>query len=338
MLHIILLILKILGLLILGILGLIVFLAAVVLLAPAGYCLEASGKDTPESLRGRLKFHWLFHLISGEMQYEDGRLAWRMRAGWKKFGSGMEEDEDVISDKTDTDATGPVPVLSEKTEEPQKSETEKIGLQESQPQKSRSQESQPLPAQTNPTPEKVRQKLEQEQAEQTGKAQNGPAKRGRKKARKRKRKKSLYERLKEFWEKIKYTFHKICDNIRALGKKKERLTSFVRNEVHKSAFLKVMRELRCFLKTLRPRKAEIYTEFGFTDPALTGYALALISMIYPFVGECTEIRPDFEHRVLRGRIYVKGRIRAVHIVAFALRLLTDKNVRTTYRHIRKFKL
>lgn len=328
MLHIILLILKILGLLILGILGLIVLLAAAVLLAPAGYCLEASGKDTPESLRGRLKFHWLFHLISGEMQYEDGRLAWRMRAGWKKFGSGMEEDEDVISDKTDTDATGPVPVLSEKTEEPQKSETEKSGLQESQPQ----------PAQTKDPPEKARKELEQDQAEQTGKIQTDPAESGREKARKRKQKQSLYERLKKFWEKIKYTFQKICDNIRALGKKKERLTSFVRNEVHKSAFLKVMRELRCFLKTLRPRKAEIYTEFGFTDPALTGYALALISMIYPFVGECTEIRPDFEHRVLRGRIYVKGRIRAVHIVAFALRLLTDKNVRTTYRHIRKFKL
>ena len=92
MLHIILLILKILGLLILGILGLIVLLTAVVLLAPAGYSLEASGKDTPESLRGRLKFHWLFRLISGEMEYKDGGLAWRMRAGWKKFGSGMEEE------------------------------------------------------------------------------------------------------------------------------------------------------------------------------------------------------------------------------------------------------
>lgn len=326
MLHIILLILKILGLLILGILGLIVFLAAVVLLAPAGYCLEASGKDTPESLRGRLKFHWLFHLISGEMQYEDGRLAWRMRAGWKKFGSGMEEY--AASGEPYTDENGSVPELSGKQEEPQKSE----------PEKSESEKSGPQPVQIKDPPEKVRQRLEQERAEQTEKAQDGPAESGREKARKRKRKKSPYERLKEFWEKIKYTFHKICDNIRALGKKKERLTAFVRNEVHKSAFFKVMRELRRFLKILRPRKAEIYAEFGFTDPALTGYVLALISMIYPFVGEYTEIRPDFEHRVLRGRIYVKGRIRAVYIVAFALCLLTDKNVRTTYRHIRKFKL
>ena len=299
MLHIILLILKILGLLILGILGLIVLLTAVVLLAPAGYSLEASGKDTPESLRGRLKFHWLFRLISGEMEYKDGGLAWRMRAGWKKFGSGMEED--AASGKADTDHNDPVPELPEKKKEQQKSETEKSGLQEIQTQ----------PVQTKDPPEK---------------------------ARKRKQKQSLYERLKKFWEKIKYTFQKICDNIRALGKKKERLTAFIQNEVHKSAFLKIMRELRRFLKTLRPRKAEVYAEFGFTDPAVTGYVLALISMIYPFVGEFTEIRPDFERRVLRGRICVKGRIRAVHIVSFALRLLADKNVRTTYRHVRKFKL
>ena len=299
MLHIILLILKILGLLILGILGLIVLLTAVVLLAPAGYSLEASGKDTPESLRGRLKFHWLFRLISGEMEYKDGGLAWRMRAGWKKFGSGMEED--AASGKADTDHNDPVPELPKKKKEQQRSETEKSGLQEIQTQ----------PVQTKDPPEK---------------------------ARKRKQKQSLYERLKKFWEKIKYTFQKICDNIRALGKKKERLTAFIQNEVHKSAFLKIMRELRRFLKTLRPRKAEVYAEFGFTDPAVTGYVLALISMIYPFVGEFTEIRPDFERRVLRGRICVKGRIRAVHIVSFALRLLADKNVRTTYRHVRKFKL
>ena len=326
MLHIILLILKILGLLILGILGLIVLLTAVVLLAPAGYSLEASGKDTPESLRGRLKFHWLFRLISGEMEYKDGGLAWRMRVGWKKFGSGMEED--AASGKADTDHNDPVPELPEKKKEQQRSETEKSGLQEIQTQ----------PVQTKDPPEKARKELEQDQAEQTGKIQTDPAESGREKARKRKRKQSLYERLKKFWEKIKYTFQKICDNIRALGKKKERLTAFIQNEVHKSAFLKIMRELRRFLKTLCPRKAEVYAEFGFTDPAVTGYVLALISMIYPFVGEFTEIRPDFERRVLRGRICVKGRIRAVHIVSFALRLLADKNVRTTYRHVRKFKL
>lgn len=301
MLHIILLILKILGLLILGILGLIVLVLAIALLAPAGYRLEASGKDTMESLRARLTFHWLFRLISGEMFYENGRFTWRMRAGWKKFGSGMEKEDD-------TDEIESVPESSGKPEKQRMSE--------------------PQPAHTKEQPEKVRKIPAEEKQEKVQGAY----------ARKTKQKQSLYERLKGFWEKIKYTFQKICDNIRSLGKKKERLTAFVRNEVHKSAFFKTVRELRRFLKTLRPRKAEVYAEVGFADPAVTGYVLALISMIYPFIGEHTEVLPDFEHRIFRGRIFVKGRIRALHIVSFVLRLLMDKNVRTTYRHIKKFKL
>lgn len=301
MLHIILLILKILGLLILGIMGLILLAIAIILLAPAGYRLEASGKDTMESLRARLTFHWLFRLISGEMFYENGRFTWRMRAGWKKFGSGMEKEDD-------TDEIESVPESSGKPEKQRMSE--------------------PQPAHTKEQPEKVQKIPAEEKQEKVQGAY----------ARKTKQKQSLYERLKGFWEKIKYTFQKICDNIRSLGKKKERLTAFVRNEVHKSAFFKTVRELRRFLKTLRPRKAEVYAEFGFADPAVTGYVLALISMIYPFIGEHTEVLPDFEHRIFRGRIFVKGRIRALHIVSFVLRLLMDKNVRTTYRHIKKFKL
>jgi hypothetical protein len=308
MLHIIFLILKILGLLILGIFGLIIIAVAIVLLAPAGYMLEVSGKDTLESMQGRLKFHWLLHLLSGELYYEDGRFAWRMRAGWKKFGSGMEKEDD-------TDEMESVPDSFGKPEKMPESRAEETS--EKQPE-----------AQTEEKADSGYAGVKAEHSKTEKKTD----------IRKTKQKHSLYERLKEFWEKIKYTFQKICDNIRSLVKKKKRLTAFIQNEVHKSAFFKVIRELRRFLKTLRPRKADVCAEFGFTDPAVTGYVLALISMIYPFIGEYAEIRPDFEHKILRGRVYVKGRIRALHAVSFALRLLLNKNVRTTYRHIRKFKL
>lgn len=299
MLHIILLILKILGLLILGILGLIILIISIVLLAPAGYRLEASGKDTLESVSGRLKFYWLFHLISGDMHYKDGRFTWRMRAAWKKFGSGMER-------KDDADKIEPVSESFEKPEKLVKSRTEEAPEKQSE-NRAGSRAAEEKPELESESPEEEKQKW------------------------------SLYERFKRFWEKIKYTFEKICDNIRSLIKKKERLTAFIQNEVHKSVFFKTVRELRRFLKTLRPRQADVYAEFGFTDPAVTGYMLALISMIYPFIGEYTEILPDFEHKIFCGRIFVKGRIRALHAVSFALRLLMDKNVRTTYRHIKKFK-
>ena len=90
MLHIILFILKIIGFLILGILALLLLLTAVFLLAPFVYRAEFSADDSPESIRGSIRFHWLMHLISGHVSYEDGTFTWHIRAAWKKFGS--EED------------------------------------------------------------------------------------------------------------------------------------------------------------------------------------------------------------------------------------------------------
>ena len=90
MLHIILFILKIIGFLILGILALLLLLTAVFLLAPFVYRAEFSADDSPESIRGSIRFHWLMHLISGHVSYEDGTFMWHIRTAWKKFGS--EED------------------------------------------------------------------------------------------------------------------------------------------------------------------------------------------------------------------------------------------------------
>lgn len=325
MLHIILLILKILGLLLLGILGLILLVVIIILVSPAVYRLEVFGEDTLESVKGKLRFHWLLHLVSGEISYEDSTLTWRIRAGWKRFGSDLENssawDTGAHEDKLPKDREYE-PQAGQHVEQKAEPRSEKIQKQKKEPEEA------PAGKDT------VRQNKNSTSGgkSETKRAENEEGRQAEKK------KSSLYERLKEFWEKIKYTFQKICDNIRSLVKKKERLTAFIQNEVHKSAFFKVIRELRRFLKTLRPRKADVCAEFGFTDPAVTGYVLALISMIYPFIGEYAEIRPDFERKILRGRVYVKGRIRALHAVSFALRLLLDKNVRTTYRHIRKFKL
>lgn len=325
MLQIILLILKILGLLLLGILGLILLVVLIFLVSPAVYRLEASGEDTMESVKGKLRFHWLLRLVSGEISYEDSALTWRLRTGWKRFGSDLEN-----SSAGDAGARG------EKLPKERKDETQ-AGQRVEQKAEQRAEKIQKQkkePKNVSVGKAAVRQNKNSTSVgkPETKRAENAEGGQSEKK------KNSLYERLKKFWKKIKYTFQKICDNIRSLVKKKERLSAFIQNEVHKSAFFKVIRELRRFLKTMLPKDADVHIQFGFTDPAVTGYVLALISMIYPFIGEYTEILPDFEHRNLRGRIYVKGRIRAIHAVSLALRVLMDKNVRTTYRHIRKFKL
>lgn len=301
MLHIILLILKILGFLILGILALLLLVLLFVLISPAVYRLEVSGEDTLESVRGEIRFHWLFHLISGQVIYGDSGFDWRLRAVWKHFDSESEAWEEDAGEQESVQTE--VALNSGKREE-----------KPVQPTPPRREENDRPEETHTPKPEKQK-KTEQKKKEKT----------------------SLFEKLKRFLGKIKYTFQKICDNIKSLVKKKDRLTAFVEDEVHRKAFFRAVKEIRRLLGTLRPKDADIRLKFGFSDPALTGYALALISMFWPFVGEHTQIEPDFENKVFRGKACVKGRIRAVHAVILAWNLLLDKNVRTTYTHIRNFK-
>lgn len=298
MLHIILLILKILGFLILGILALILLVLLIVLLNPFMYSLKTSGEDSLESIKGEVRFRWLFRLLSGRVAYENGAVAWQMRIAWKKYGSVDEDgsqDEDKGVEKIQTPE-------SRKAEEPRETTSRERQRQEEAPEKKQEE-----------NPKRIVKK-------------------------KNKKDPSLSERFRAFWDKIKYTFQKICDNIRTLGKKKDKLIAFTEDAVHRSAFSKVIKELQRLLRTLCPQKADVWLKFGFEDPALTGYALAMLSLIYPYVGEYTRLQPDFENKVLKGKAYVKGKIRVVHILIPALSLLLDKNVRITYHHIRRFRL
>ena len=54
---------------------------------------------------------------------------------------------------------------------------------------------------------------------------------------------SFYQRILSWIQKIKCTFGKLCDKIKALSGKKEKLEEFLRDEVHKGAYYKCKKEL-----------------------------------------------------------------------------------------------
>lgn len=138
------------------------------------------------------------------------------------------------------------------------------------------------------------------------------------------------------FKKIKYTFRTFCDKINALLRKKEILMDFVKDEVHQDTVVKALKELKRLLLRLKPEKISGMIHFGFEDPSLTGYVLAGVSMVYPLTSEHLEVQPDFEQKVLEGSLYVKGHVRAVGFASFALRMIVNRNVRTTIRDIKNF--
>ena len=149
---------------------------------------------------------------------------------------------------------------------------------------------------------------------------------------------SFYQRILSWIQKIKCTFRKLCDKIKALSGKKEKLEEFLRDEVHKGAYHKCKKEFSRLMKHLKPKKADVRIVYGFDDPYYTGQALAVFSVLYPFVGGCISVTPDFEHQVLKGSAYLKGKIYLWHFVQSGWKLIWNRNVRQTYHDIRNFKI
>lgn len=334
MLHIIFLILKILGFLLLGVIALVLLLLLVVLLSPFAYRADITVDNSLESLKGHVRFHWLMHLLSGQLSYEDGVLTWSIRAAWKKMsseddelpnGAGKGPDEERAERRPDEEKAERGP---DEESDGNKTDARRAGSRTDQ---DRADSDTASPAAGG---------LENERTDEPGAKVHGAGDSAGtdNAAEDQGQSRKVSERIQKIWGKIKYTFEKICDKIRSLRKKKEKIEAFLNNEIHRNAFARLLKETKRLLRSLAPQAADIDLEFGFSDPALTGYTLAGISMIYPFIGPCTQIRPDFEQKVLRGSAAVRGRIRLIRAVVFAWNMFVDRDVRITFRRIKKFRL
>lgn len=139
------------------------------------------------------------------------------------------------------------------------------------------------------------------------------------------------------FEKIKYTIQKFCDKIKAILNMKDKIVTFLKDEVHIAAFGRLKKEIFRLAKFLKPKKIKGFVRFGMEDPYLTGQVLAVLSVFYPFYGENVEIYPEFDKKILEGDLYVKGHIRGIYAVIVVWNLIFDKNVRTTFKDIKAWK-
>ena len=301
MLHILLLILKIIGIILAVLLGIIIVLAAIVMFVPFRYEISAKCDGDIESLKAKVKATWLLHLIRADVFLKGKKLKWTVRLAWIK--------------KSNT-------VISKGPEEKKKDEPEKPKVQKVEEDVIRGNE-----------PEKGSEHIEEEPksncemhqenigSDQTGAGSSDDEFSGNNK------KESLRDKL-----------NKIIDKIKDLLEKKDKLTGFVTEQSHVKAFRKAKKVLFKLLKQLKPKKVQGKVKFGFDDPATTGKVLGGLSMFYPLFGDSLDIIPDFENQILKGTVYVKGKIRICHFVSLAVKMILCKDVRITYRDIRNFKL
>jgi len=374
MLHILLLILKIIGIILAVILGIVILLACIVLFVPVRYEIVGKCGGTLDSLKGRMKVTWFLHLVRSDVCYKNKGLKWRIRIAWIKKGAGQENSggrKDTVQGMESIEAAEEI----EDIEGTHRKEKEKDEVKEDEGRKDEvreagtgSQEAYEISEGKKEIPEKC---------EESGKEPEGGAEESKKGVEEIPEKESgackedesteepedacgkgtgiierlkeivrkikgLFEKIKNTWQnirdKIKSAWKSICDKIRMLVQKKNKIVEFIRDEAHVGAFRKVKKEAFKLLRRLNPSVVTANLRFGFEDPCTTGQALAGLSMLYPFIGEHVEVTPDFENRVLQGDIYIKGRIYGYYFFILCWNLIWCKYVRKTFKDVKNFKL
>lgn len=333
MVHIILLLLKIIGWILLAILGILIVLFLTVLFSAVKYKVKGSADGTFDSVRGRIDFCWLFHLVRGYFHYENGNLKYEIRILWKRIpGNG----EKKVTEEPEVEEAERI-----LTEMPEKAQKELPKIPETFPEPENSAE---LPEGQKPQEKEIVQLTSKKDSEHVKTEVSGV--RTEKEVCNEKERKSILQKLYEkylgikekisrFFNRIKYTLQGICDKINTLSEKKEQAMQFLQNETHIAAFHRGILELKRILRFLKPKKLKMNLQFGFEDPYITGQVLAAAAMLYPFLYEQAEIEPDFEKAVLKGNVLIQGCIRPVYFVIVGGHLLLDKNIRMTYKDIRK---
>ena len=296
MLHILLCILKIIGLILALIIGIVVFIIAAVLLAALRYEIKAKLSRDVKLLDIDMKFSWLLRIVSGYVVYRDQKLDWRIKIAWKELNSVKEE---TISPEIEVEEI--VGDVKEDTTELAKKITSDV---------------------VNDVKKDISGNKACNESEKQDRAAANKVKDSKKP------KKSLEE-------KIQYSIQNISDKIKAVLELKDKILSYIQDENHKKAFQKVLKELRRMLKKIKPKKLQGNVEFGFEDPYITGRVLAFASIFFPFYGECISIKPNFEENVLDGDLYLKGKIKISYFVTMGIRIILSKNVRNTIQDTMK---
>ncbi len=306
MLHILLIILKIIGILLLIILGLLLFLLLLILFFPISYRIRGRKEDA--SPEGRAGITWLFGLFKASISYQESKTKVSIRI----FGISLERLQWIRQKRTEKKMAK---ARDKRRPKWQEALPGKIDLPVEKTQEST------LPARnTEPSP-----------ASDVIPDQTAPGK----------TKTSFIRRLRNVLLKIlgipgrvlskirnfKLTLQNICD-------KMKQWNELFHQEATKEAVAFLKQMFGRLLVHIRPRKAVGYLKYGFDDPARTGEALGLLSLLFPVHKTKVKIIPVFEEEALAFRLSVKGRVYGCFFAKMAISIFRNKSVRMTIRVLR----
>lgn len=320
MLHILLLILKIIGIVLGTLLAVLLIGLCIALFVPVRYQIEASRTEAEGAppIEASAKITWLLHLVNIRIQYPaDVYLRARVflftvfrlpqkpkktdgKKKRRKKERSAESKEPAGNAEAISDAKAAVP---EAAVQAPVSELELISEQKAAPEPESIPDSGPEPGkQKKNCLEKLKEKIMQ---------------------------------IRRIFQKIWYTLTGICDKIKTIWENIEYYLGILQSDTFKQAFSLCKDELSSVFSYIRPRKFQADVTIGMDDPAATGKILSYYGMLYPFIGSSVNVVSDFERKRLEGTVFIKGKIRLFTFVKAALRIYFNKDIRKLLKLFKK---
>lgn len=325
MLHIVLLILKIIGIILLCILGILLLGIVCVLFVPVRYRIEldrAEGEDEPPIVVNA-RITWLLHLLNILIQYP-AKVTVRVRILFFTLFQMPKRIKHSKSKLQETDSkdiqlkeqTPDEELLKSETQTPEHEPLQATELLQTENDRTQiKNEGQTSEEETSHTKEHYN--LKEKWHKLLEKIQN------------------FFCKIKELFQNIQYTIKHFCDKIKSVSNQIEYYKKVVSSDAFQHSFQLCKGELFSILKSLRPQKFNADIVVGMDDPATTGEILAIWGMLYPIIGEHVNITGDFEQNRIEGHVLVKGRIRAITFVKAVIRIYFNKDIRQLIHLLKK---
>lgn len=119
-------------------------------------------------------------------------------------------------------------------------------------------------------------------------------------------------------EKINEKMKSLQEKAEYIRIKKDRVMQIIGNEKNQRWLSKVIMRLKRLIIILIPQIERLYLHFGFSDPSKTGKTLGMLSLLYPVCEDRIVLEPEFDQSILEGDAAVKGHIRLIRMVLFAV--------------------
>lgn len=119
----------------------------------------------------------------------------------------------------------------------------------------------------------------------------------------------------------------INEKLDSLAGKLDEFQGYWYDEKNRRTMRLIGKQLKKMGRHLKPTHFLVEGELGLGDPAKTGKIIGTLYSFYPIFRDNVRIQGNYEEKVMKFRLELKGRLRLGIFVEVALRLLLDKNLR-----------